>query len=290
MSEGLPHPLLEELTRSGALPPDRVRAIERGIVDAHAGGAPQSRALYDARPFVHVRRPEDEPEFVAGMSPLARRVVGEIPRGALVLEVGSGPGHVTALLRRRTDRVVALDQSVVSLRRLRASVDAAAVVADAQRLPFADGTFDAVVADGVLHHAASPRRAFREAVRVLAPGGRLFVRMYRAEGRYPAVHRTVGAMLRAAEREPFVRPVVWRVVAPLYRTLADRRDRRRGRPRASHDEGVFSDYFLTPHATPVTRRALRRWIREAGLEVLEYEAWGNVHGILARRPGGSRAG
>ena len=47
------------------------------------------------------------------------------------------------------------------------------VVADAQRLPFAANTFDNVVMLDVLHHIEYPAIFFREAERVLRPGGRI---------------------------------------------------------------------------------------------------------------------
>ena len=46
-------------------------------------------------------------------------------------------------------------------------------VCDAQRLPFADGSFANIVLVDVLHHLERPLRFFAEAARVLEPGGRL---------------------------------------------------------------------------------------------------------------------
>ncbi len=47
------------------------------------------------------------------------------------------------------------------------------LAADAMRLPFADGSVDNLIMQDVLHHIAFPLSFFAEAVRVLAPGGRL---------------------------------------------------------------------------------------------------------------------
>lgn len=44
--------------------------------------------------------------------------------------------------------------------------------ANANRLPFADQTFDGVLASNVLEHLSSPVKAFAEAARVLKPGGK----------------------------------------------------------------------------------------------------------------------
>src|SRR3954453_18370953 len=51
-------------------------------------------------------------------------------------------------------------------------LDVAGRVADAERLPFDDDTFDAVVGHAVLHHIPDLDTAFREVLRVLKPGGR----------------------------------------------------------------------------------------------------------------------
>jgi len=53
--------------------------------------------------------------------------------------------------------------------------DLRARTADAECLPFADGTFDLVVGHAVLHHLPQPERALAEAHRVLAPGGALLI-------------------------------------------------------------------------------------------------------------------
>jgi len=47
---------------------------------------------------------------------------------------------------------------------------------DAKSLPYADAAFDAVISNSIIHHIPEPRSAFREMVRVLRPGGALFIR------------------------------------------------------------------------------------------------------------------
>ena len=89
-----------------------------------------------------------------------------------VLEVGCGEGELAERLTAVVPEVVAVDQSprMVELTRAR-GVDAR--VADIQELPFADDSFDGVLAAWMLYHAADLDRGLSELARVLRPGGRL---------------------------------------------------------------------------------------------------------------------
>ena len=48
-------------------------------------------------------------------------------------------------------------------------------VADAERMPYDDNTFDVVVGHAVLHHIPDVEQAMREMLRVLKPGGRFVI-------------------------------------------------------------------------------------------------------------------
>jgi ubiquinone/menaquinone biosynthesis C-methylase UbiE len=97
-----------------------------------------------------------------------------------VLELGSGSGAMAEELLARfpSIRLTAtdVDPSMVEAARRRLSPLGARVEvqeADATRLPFADGRFDAVVSFAMLHHAIQWEQALREALRVLGPRGHL---------------------------------------------------------------------------------------------------------------------
>jgi ubiquinone/menaquinone biosynthesis C-methylase UbiE len=47
---------------------------------------------------------------------------------------------------------------------------------DAKQLPDADTSYDAVISNSIIHHIPEPLQSLREMVRVLRPGGILFVR------------------------------------------------------------------------------------------------------------------
>jgi SAM-dependent methyltransferase len=95
--------------------------------------------------------------------------------GLRVLDYGCGHGMAAVVLARRGARVTALDLSHGYLREAgrRAEANGVAVQrvrADAERLPFAGGSFERVWGNAVLHHLDLGRAA-AELRRVLAPGG-----------------------------------------------------------------------------------------------------------------------
>ena len=103
-------------------------------------------------------------------------------RGADVLEIGCGPGWLLADMLERGYRCKAIDRSPQmvaaarsTLRRRHLSADAETVrLASAQALPFADASFDSVVATFPTDYIADAA-ALREMRRVLRPRGRLVV-------------------------------------------------------------------------------------------------------------------
>jgi SAM-dependent methyltransferase len=92
------------------------------------------------------------------------------------LEVGCGEGRVARDLAARGHRVTALDASPTLLRAAaERDPQSEYVLGSAEALPFADASFDLVVAYNVLIDVEDMPRAVREAARVLSPGGRMCV-------------------------------------------------------------------------------------------------------------------
>jgi ubiquinone/menaquinone biosynthesis C-methylase UbiE len=94
--------------------------------------------------------------------------------GQSVLDVGCGPGALTGELVRRVgaERVAAVDPSgpfVSAARERHPGVDVRQ--AAAEELPFADGSFDAALAQLVVHFMADAGAGLREMRRVTRPGG-----------------------------------------------------------------------------------------------------------------------
>ncbi|BBA99437.1 hypothetical protein RVR_6055 [Actinacidiphila reveromycinica] len=101
--------------------------------------------------------------------------------GVRVLDVGTGPGTAAALAVRRGAEVHAVDAEPSMVERAARAVPEAAVQhAMLPELPFADGEFDAVVANFVVNHVGRPADALAELRRVAGPGGRVAVTIWSA--------------------------------------------------------------------------------------------------------------
>jgi ubiquinone/menaquinone biosynthesis C-methylase UbiE len=90
-----------------------------------------------------------------------------------ILDVGCGPGYVSASAAERGAKPIGLDFSSEMIAIARQKFPQIEFrQGDAQNLPFPDANFDRVVANFALLHLAEPERAMAEAARVLKPGGR----------------------------------------------------------------------------------------------------------------------
>ena len=106
--------------------------------------------------------------------PEVLQLASSLPRASLVLDIGCGNGvPITRCLLEAGHRVVGIDTSGVMLSRLRRNMPGTpAVRAAVQHCPFANATFDAAVAWGVLFHLPQPEQhnAIASVSRVLRPG------------------------------------------------------------------------------------------------------------------------
>jgi 2-polyprenyl-3-methyl-5-hydroxy-6-metoxy-1,4-benzoquinol methylase len=129
-------------------------------------------------------------------------------RGKRVLEIGFGLGSDLLSWAEGGAEVHGIDITEEHLRLARRNFalhgrDATLQLADAAHIPYPDGHFDIVYSNGVLHHTRDIEACLAEAWRVLRPGGRLLVSVYR---RHSAFH--YATLLMA---EGLIRGKLWRL-------------------------------------------------------------------------------
>ncbi len=103
-----------------------------------------------------------------------------LPLRGHVVDVGTGKGRFAIPLARAVTKVTTVDISAEEQHCARLEAEYAGVtrkiefvLADARKLPWPAGTFDAVTTWNVFHHLDDPERVFGEMLRVLKPGGKL---------------------------------------------------------------------------------------------------------------------
>ncbi|MEN2740559.1 bifunctional demethylmenaquinone methyltransferase/2-methoxy-6-polyprenyl-1,4-benzoquinol methylase UbiE [Microbacterium sp. X-17] len=182
--------------------------------------------------------------------------------GERILDLAAGTGTSSVALARSGAEVVAADFSpgmIAEGRRRHGGIpNVTFVEADATDLPFADAEFDAATISFGLRNVNDPRKALREMLRVVRPGGRLVV----CEFSHPPA----------------------RLVASAYRLYSDR-----VLPlvaRAVSSNAAAYDYLNESIRAWPDQRTLAAWIRESGWTQVAHRdlTFGIVALHRARRP------
>lgn len=229
-------------------------------------------------------------EIESTLAPLLASFIRGISSEAIVLDLGCGPGRVMSCLAARGLHGVGLDVSFNSARLMVQRTRKPGVVGDGMRLPFADASFDRVIADGVIHHTPTPFAAFAEGCRVLKPGGLFYVAVYKPDGHYQKLYRYPGAAIRSLMTHRVGKALVYATFLPLYYLVHLAKSR--GKRSWSGAKNLFYDYFVTPIVAFLSYHDLEQWSIECGADIVDYSPNTrlNVHSFLIRaRPRSDQA-
>jgi ubiquinone/menaquinone biosynthesis C-methylase UbiE len=121
-----------------------------------------------------------------------------LPAAGRLLDAGGGTGRVSSQLRHLVDEVIISDLSASMLKQAQVKGKLQPARAHAERLPFADASFDRVVVVDALHHFCDQSDAIGDLLRVLKPGGRLVIEE-------PDIHRLVVKFVALGEKLALMR-------------------------------------------------------------------------------------
>jgi SAM-dependent methyltransferase len=168
------------------LPPERGAVFEQFIQDYETirrgeGRGSQDTSYYRALPYRDLsgRMTTDWGIRAASYDALIKRVIRPAGRPLSILDLGAGNGWLSNRLAGLGHRLAAVDLLINDFDGLGCHpyYEAAftPVQAEFDRLPFPDGRLDLVVFNASLHYSVAIRETLREALRVLAQGGKVIV-------------------------------------------------------------------------------------------------------------------
>lgn len=170
--------------------------------------APPMQTPADAPPNYMAIKAKQQQTWAAGDYAVVGstlNIVGEMLAEAMdvnpdeaVLDVAAGNGNATLAAARRFARVTSTDyvEELLQKGRMRAEADGFDVAfqqADAENLPFADASFDAVMSTFGVMFTPNQEAAAAEMMRVTKPGGRVGMANWTPNSFIGALFRTIGA-------------------------------------------------------------------------------------------------
>jgi ubiquinone/menaquinone biosynthesis C-methylase UbiE len=182
-----------------------------------------------------------------------------------ILDVGCGPGYVSAAATERGVNAIGLDFSEEMIGIAKEKFPQVEFrQGDAQNLPFANGTFDRVVANFALLHLADPERAMSEAARVLKTGGRFAFTTWAKISENPFVKLVDDAIQAHANLDVGLPP------GPPFYLFENQGEFRRALAQAGFDPAsmtfkVHTIEWHVPHARFIFDAELNAGVRTAGI-------------------------
>jgi len=199
--------------------------------------------------------------------------VDTIFRDKIVVDIGCGAAGKTLFY---ADQGVTKIYGVEILEKYRAEANVLAkelghedvfefVCADAAKLPFADGSIDTIIANDAIEHVDNPEAVLLECLRVLAPGGRLYLN-------FPPYYHPHGAHLSDAIGIPWVHMFFSdKTLIKVYKDAVSKLPDGAGRIEfriGRINDGSNKEYFS--YINKITVAKFRRLLTKTGIKAAYY--------------------
>lgn len=213
-------------------------------------------------------------------------------KGRTVLDAGCGGGRYTKIAAEAGAHVVGVDQSKAvekAARLCRDLPNVELIQADLKRLPLPEASFDAAFSIGVMHHDRDTRVVFDSVARMVKPGGRFAVWLYRKNQWWQeginSFLRSRTTKMSPQKLERLARFGAWLGGIPVVNRSLNKIVNFSNHPNRENRICDTYDWYAPQYQHHHTEEELRRWFQEAGYEnltVLPPEKTGRFYRLCYR--------
>ena len=146
------------------------------------------KTFYDSTPFEYGYSSNEE--ILKNMNLNLKDLI-EKSHGKIITDIGCGCGRNLVYSSKYADKLIGVDLSRRSLdfaKKFIQSKNLELLLGNNLKIPLNDNFSDLVISDGVVHHTGDTIKAFNECIRILKPGGFLYLAIYKKYRYYPYIY------------------------------------------------------------------------------------------------------
>ena len=242
----------------------------------------EDQTFYDNTPFEYGY--SSKADIIANMNPLLKKLMEENV-GKVFCDIGCGCGRNLVYAVKYASKVVGVDLSKASLDFARKYVESkklSLMEGNNLAIPLDSGFADLVVSDGVCHHTGDTLKAFSECVRILKPGGTLYLAVYKKFRYYPFVYHLIGGFFRIVNKSKLGNYVIENLFINLHYIMY--KIFKKQNLNKKETRNIFFDYFLTPIATFQSFSDVEGWCNNYNCSIQDYSRTsGNCHLFIIKK-------
>ena len=240
------------------------------------------KTFYDSTPFEYGYSSKEE--ILENMNPNLKEVI-EKSQGKTITDVGCGCGRNLVYSSKFAQKLIGVDLSRQSLdfaKKFIQSKNLELVLGNNLDIPLKDNFSDLVISDGVIHHTGDTVRSFNECIRILKPGGLLYLAVYKKYRYYPFLYKYIGGFLRLLNKTKVGNFIIENTFVVLHFLMY--KIFRKQKLDIKETRNIFYDYFITPIATFQSKKDVDLWIRESKCSLEKYDRTnGNCHVFIIKK-------
>ena len=238
--------------------------------------------FYDLTPFDYGY--SSKKSIIANMNPLLRLLI-EQNIGKIICDIGCGCGRNLLYSSNFASSLIGVDLSVESLAFAKEFVKSDKLILKQGNnldIPLNSEIADLVISDGVCHHTGDTLMAFSECVRILKPGGKLYLAVYKKFRYYPLIYYVIGGLFRFINRVKFGNYIIENLFVNIHYLMY--RIFKKQKLSIMETRSIFYDYFITPIATFQSKSDISFWCSTNNCHVIDYSSTsGNCHVFIIKK-------